>query len=425
MRSPFVPQSSLGPRLITASLVAVAVTLAPLLAVGSQAGVTQRVPDAPSEIVIGASIPETGTLAAFGLYERWGYQAAIADVNRSGGVYLSKYHKKLRVNLILYDDESQPQNVTQNTERLVLRNNANALLGSATPPLVLAGAQVAERDRIPMVTGIAPIRAFLSARPHWNYVWDIFFDELDMTTQQFKTMHMVGGGNHRVALFTDNEQDGVVMGGLWTKNAPKYGFTIAYHASFPVGTTDFGDLIRRAQGAHAQIVIAQMITPDAIALWKQMKSLNYRPTAAFIEKGAEPVQFWQALGGNAQGVMVAGYWYPTLPYFGAKKLKARFESETHQTYSQHIADTYAAARVLLDAMSRAGTLDASAVNAAIGKTNKQYVVGRVNFAKGPSGHASPLPTFMLQWQHGETQIVYPARLRTARIIYPLPAWSKV
>lgn len=421
MRSRFVPQSSISRRLVTPLLIVVMVTLAPLFALRSQAGVSR----APSEIVIGASIPETGTLAAFGLYERWGYQAAIADVNGSGGVYLRQYHKKLRVRLILYDDESQPQIVTQNTQRLVLRDNVNALLGSATPPLVLAGAQVAERDQIPMVTGIAPIRAFLSARPHWNYAWDIFFDELDMTTQQFKTMRTVGGANHRVALFTDNEQDGVVMGGLWTQNASKYGFTIAYHASFPVGTTDFGDLIRKAQGAHAQIVIAQMITPDAIALWKQMKSLNYRPAATFIEKGAEPVQFWQALGREAQGVMVAGYWYPTLHYFGAKKLRARFERETHQTYSQHIADTYAAARVLLDAMSRAGTLGASAVNAAIGKTNKQYVVGRVNFATGPGGHTSALPTFMLQWQDGATQIVYPPRLQTARIIFPLPAWNKV
>jgi branched-chain amino acid transport system substrate-binding protein len=212
---------------------------------------------------------------------------------------------------------------------------------------------------------------------------------------------------------------------LWEQTAPKSGYHIAYHASFPVGTTDYGDLIRRAQAAKAQIVIAQMETPDAIALWRQMQTLNYRPAAAFIEKGSEPVQWATALKKATQGVMVVGYWYPTLPYPGASSLRTRFEKDTGQTYSQHIADTYSVAQVSMDAIVRAGSPDSSAINAAIGKTNKTYVVGHIDFATGPGGHASALPTFMLQWQNGQTQIVYPAKLATAKMIYPLPPWSSV
>ncbi len=378
----------------------------------------QQQASAPKEIVIGASIPKSGALAGFGLYEGWGYKAAVDEVNKAGGLLLSKYNTKVPVRLQLYDDESRPEVVTTNTQRLVLNDKVNALLGSATPPLVLAGATVAERNRVPMVTGIAPIRAFLGANPKWNYTWDIFFDELDMTQQQFHTMDTVQS-NKEVALFTDNEQDGVVMGGLWEQNAKKFGYHVAYHANFPVGTTDFGDLIRRAQSAKAQIVIAQMITPDAITLWKQMQTLNYHPNAAFFEKGAEPVQWWSALNKAAQGVMVSGYWYPTFPYPGASSLRTRFEKDTGQTYSQHIADTYTSAQVLMDAIVSAGSLDSSAINEAIGKTNKTYVVGPINFAAGPGGHTSPLPSFMLQWQNGQTQIVYPNKLATAKIVYPL------
>jgi len=379
--------------------------------------------NAPKQILLGASIPETGALAAFGTYEKWGYTTAIDDLNKSGGLYLSQYKTKVPVALKLYDDESQPQLATSNTQKLILSDKVNGLLGSATPPQVISGAVVAERNRVPMVTGIAPIRAFLGAQPKWNYVWDIFFDELDMTQQQFLTMNTVAS-NKRIALFTDNEQDGVVMGKLWEETAPKMGYTIAYHATFPVGTTDFGDLIRRAQAAKAEVVITQMITPDAIALWRQMQTLNYRPKAAFIEKGSEPAQWATALKDAAQGVMVTGYWYPTLPYPGASTLRTRFEKDTNQTYSQHIADTYTAAQIMLDAITSAGSLDPNAINTAIGKTDKTYVVGPVNFAKGPGGHTSALPTFMLQWQNGQTQIVYPSKLSTAKFLYPLPAWSK-
>ena len=387
-----------------------------------QSGIAEA--QVPKEIVIGASIPKGGVLAAFGTYEEWGYKTAVNEFNKAGGLRLSKFNTKVPVRLVLYDDESRPEKVTQNTERLILRNGAHALLGSATPPLVLSGAAVAEREGVPMVTGIAPIRAFLGAREKWTWIWDIFFDELDMTQQQFLTMNTVKS-NRRVALFTDNEQDGVVMGRLWNEKAPKFDYKIVHHARFPVGTTEYGDLIRRAQQGGAEIIIAQMITPDSIALWRQMQSLNYRPKAVFFEKGAEPVEWWSALGKPAEGVMVAGYWHPNLGYPGAADLRKRFEQETKATYSQHIADTYAAAQVLLDAIERAGTLERKVVNDAIGKTDKTYVVGPVNFAKGPAGRTSPLKTFMLQWQNGDLQIVYPQKQATAKLIFPLPPWSEV
>ncbi len=228
---------------------------------------------APSEIVIGASIPKSGSLPGFGLYEEWGYTTAINDVNSAGGLYLSRYHTKVPVQLVTYDDKSDSGQVVANIKRLITQDKVQALLGSATPPLVIPGAMAAESAHIPMVTGIAPLRAFLAARPGWKYAWDIFFDELDMTRPQFQIMNLVDS-NHKVALFTDTEQDGVVMGGLWEKNAPTYGYNVVYHAAFPVGATNYTSMIRQAQDAQAQIVIAQMETPDAIALWQQMPSVS-------------------------------------------------------------------------------------------------------------------------------------------------------
>ena len=87
-----------------------------------------------------------------------------------------------------------------------------------------------------------------------------------------------------------------------------------------------------------------------------MQALDYKPKAAFFEKGGEPVAWWEVLGDTAQGTKVAGYWHPNLDYPGAQELRDRFESDTGQLYSQHIADTYTSAQVLLDAMERAGFL---------------------------------------------------------------------
>src|SRR6266567_4574937 len=149
-----------------------------LLFLSACAGNDTPAANAPTEIVLGASIPKSGPLAAFGLYEEWGYTTAINDVNAAGGLYLSQYHTKVPVRLVTYDYASVSEQAAKNTQRLMSHDQVTALLGSATPPLVIPGAMVAENAHIPMVTGIAPIRAFLAARPKWNYAWDIFFDEL-------------------------------------------------------------------------------------------------------------------------------------------------------------------------------------------------------------------------------------------------------
>jgi branched-chain amino acid transport system substrate-binding protein len=323
------------------------------------------------------------------------------------------------VKVIFYDDEGRPEKVVENTERLILRDKVHGLISPGSPPLVIPAGNIAEREKIPMSAAACPIRAFLGGREQWTWVWDLFFDELDMTKQQFLTMNTVES-NRKVALFTDSEQDGVVMGKLWNKHGPELGYQIVYHASFPVGTIEYGDLIRRAQEAKAEIVICQMIPPDAIALWKQMRSLNYKPKAAFFEKGGEPKEWWLANGQAAQGTMVAGYWHPGPPFAGAKELRERFEKESGKSYSQHIADFYVGAQVLLDAIGRAGNLDPKAINAEMGKTNKTYVLGPVKYTEGKGAHAAGLPSFMLQWQNGETQIVYPPKSATAKMIYPLP-----
>ena len=223
--------------------------------------------------------------------------------------------------------------------------------------------------------------------------------------------------NKKVALFTDNTPDGAIFNGLWKKNAPELGYTIVAEGTFPVGTNDFGDMIRRAKEANADIVMSQMLPPDSIAMWKQMRTLGYKPKAAFVEKGGEPSEWWQANGEAAQGTMTLGFWHASLPYPGAKELKERFEKDRGAVYSQHIVTWYTAGRILMDAIERAGSLDPKAINAEMAKTNKTCEMGTVKY---DANHIFAMPVFMTQWQHGKAEVVYPQKLATAKMVYPLP-----
>ena len=150
---------------------------------------------------------------------------------------------------------------------------------------VIPCGMIAEKEGIPMSAAGVPVQAFLAGKPKagWKWVYDIFFDELEMTKLQFLTMNTVQS-NKKVALFTDNTPDGTIMGGLWKKTAPTMGYYRGGR-NLPVGTNEFGDMIRKAKEADADIVIAQMLPPDTIAMWKQMRSPWLQTEGCLLRKG--------------------------------------------------------------------------------------------------------------------------------------------
>lgn len=371
---------------------------------------------AADEITIGASLPLSGSLAGFGAYQKWGYETAVNDVNKNGGVKIGGTSYKVK--LVVRDDKTDPNVTASNTETLVSRDGAVAMLGSCTPALVNAGALVAERRKVPIVAGCNPLGAFKAVR-QWKYAWVIFFDERDLGTAPFRMLADYRlDTNKKVAIFSDNGPDGRVVGGqIWPNAARQGGFTVAGQNSFPVDAQQFTTMINQAKADDAGVVLVDAIPPQAIAMRKQIVAADYQPKLLVMEKGAEPEQFARALGKLSDGILVGGYWDPSFPYPGAADLGKRFESETRQTQSQHIADSYTAAQVLFDAISKAGSLDRDKINDAIGKTDKTYVVGPVKF---DADHTSRIPIAIIQWQSGKAVTVWPKDEANGKLIFPLP-----
>jgi branched-chain amino acid transport system substrate-binding protein len=374
----------------------------------------------PSEIKIGASVTITGASASFGGYARFGVRRAIDAANAGGGVFLKQYNRKIPVRLIMYDNESRAEKAAADVERLILRDEVAAITGLTGPERVLSGAEVAEKYKVPVVTTGAPLGTMRKARK-WNYLWDLFFDEAELCRQHFKLMDTVSS-NRKIAVFADNGPDGTVQGGYWEQYAPKFGYQVLYRASFPGGTTDYGDMIRKAQAAGVDILLAQIQPPDGIALVRQMEALNWKPKAAFLERACEAADFWKTLGKSAQGFAFTTIWHPGAGYPGAKELAEAFTRETGQEYTTHLITTYAATQVLLRAIEAAGSLDHEAINGAVpaGAAAGTTVLGTVKFA---DDHTAAQPTMTLQWLDGARELVHPREIATRPFLYPLPTWA--
>lgn len=354
-------------------------------------------------IKIGASLPLTGSLASFGPIIQQAYQEDVDRVNEAGGISIGGTKRK--VQLVVRDSRSDPNTVAQQSRDLVLKDEVVGLLGSVSPPLAIPAANVAEQQKVPFVSTLTPVQAFKGGSTSgWKYSWDFFFDEQQMTDLQFTGSDVVKT-NKKVALFTDNEQDGVVMGKLWEGKAERLGYTIATHAQFPVGTTDYSSFIQKAKAAGAQILIAQMIPPDSFALWKQMKSLGWAPSIVHGLKCAAPSGFQKAIGPLAEGTQTVDWVEPSSDPLQAD-LTAEFQPKfgKNDDLSTFLAE-FAAAKILTDAIAKADSTDGAAVNAAIGKTDAMQPFGqRVAFG---ADHTSPIAATTVQWQGDEAVRVFP------------------
>ena len=402
-----------------AALAAAAVLALALPACGS-AGSASSGGGSSDPIVLGTTLPLTGSLGVFGPALQAGYQQAVADINAAGGVDVGGTKRPLK--LVVKDSKSDPTVVTSTAKSLINDDKAVALLGSVTPPLTIPFSVVADSEQIPAISALTPTLAWKAAsQSGWKYAYDVFVDETQQTQVNFKASDLVAT-NKKVALFTDTEEDGKAMGALWEQQAPQFGYTVVYRAQFPVGTTDFSQFVQKAKDAQADVMIAQVIPPDAAALWKQMKALGYAPKTAWPEKGGT-MGFPQAAGPLAEGATVFGWWSPTNGNVGGQKVydanKATFGDGLG---AQGVVASYAMVQVMADAIHRAGSTDPDKINHALAATKDLNTVW-AKITIGPDHRAVITPT-AVQWQGNQQVTVWPKDQATGTFEAPAPGLAK-
>ncbi len=158
-------------------------------------------------VILGSSLSMTGSLGQFGVALKAGYEQLVSDVNAAGGLDVGA--TKRQVQLKVLDNRSDPNTTTQQVRELVLQDSAVAVLGACTPPVVIPGALAAEQQKVPFVTSCNPVNAFQAGNPAgWKYSWDLFFSENEQAKHAMESLASTPS-DKKVAVFTDNEPDGV------------------------------------------------------------------------------------------------------------------------------------------------------------------------------------------------------------------------
>lgn len=370
-------------------------------------------------VVLGASLSLTGPLGTFGPLQQVGYEQAIKDVNDAGGLKIGGTSRTVALKVL--DNRSDPNLAGAQARELILKDGATGLLGPCSTPMVIPVAQVADSQKVPLVTSCAPVGAFKDAsQAGWKYSWDMFFSEND---QAAKAAKIVGsaGSNKKVAVFTDTEPDGIAQRPLFIAAAEAAGLQVVGDYSFPPGTSDFSAFLNDSKGKGAEVVIAQILPPDGIALWKQMKGLGFSPKVAYITKAGATGGWTQALGPLANGTASDTFWSPEIgDAVSTKTIQSTLEPKVNNIADLSFAAfSYTVTNVMLDGISTAGSTDPGKINDAIGKTEKKYALGKIAF----QNNVATTPLIITQWQAGGKAVYLDPPAQGAQLQVPVAGLS--
>jgi branched-chain amino acid transport system substrate-binding protein len=367
---------------------------------------------AQTPIKIGASMSVTGTYAKPGSYQKEGYDICIDELNGKGGLLGRK------VELVIYDDQSQPATAVKLYEKLITEDKVDAVMGPYSSAVSEAVANVTEKYKKVMVAPLAATTSifkkgrkyiFMVITPAENYLDGL----IDMAAKR---------GLKTVAIINEDTLFPKASAAGTAEAAKKRGMQVVLQEAYPKGNTDFSALLVKIKAANPDVIAAGTYFDDAVAITRQMKELNVNPKMFGLTVGGDLPEFYDLLKQNAEYVYGSTQWDESLPYPGQKEFLAAYTKKFKHEPSYHAAAGYAGCLIYGEAVKRAGTLDADKVREQLLKMEIKTAFG--DYKVEPDGFQVAHKMVMLQWQDGKRVVVWPDDLASGKLRYPTPEWGK-
>jgi branched-chain amino acid transport system substrate-binding protein len=367
---------------------------------------------AAEPIRVGVTASLTGAYAAPGSNLLEGLKMWAHDVN-SRGALLGR-----EVEIVSYDDQSDPDTSARLYEKLISDDQVDLLIGPYASDVTLAASDVAERHGIPMVSGSA------SATDIWSRGYRNIF-QVDSPADRYMDLLIESASNAgltTIALaYAGSDFPRGVARGVRTRAAAA-GMMLVFDEEYREDSTDFTDLVRRIKASNPDLVIGGTYLEDSIALVREAKRQNFSPKALAFTVGPALVEFGDALGPDADGILGVVAWMRGGNVPMSYDFSFRYKEKTGRNAGVHAAYGYAAGQVLEAAVRLANSLDRDAVRTQLREMKFGSLHGR--YRVDDSGKQLAKQTFVMQWQDGHRLLVLPKALRDSQIIYPLKPWSE-
>lgn len=371
---------------------------------------------AAETIKVGIVLPLTGPQAKFGELEKISFYMALEEINAAGGI------NGRMLELIMEDDTGRPEVGRSVVEKLIAKDRVVMIGGGYSSSVTYAVAGVCQQNQMPFLVNTGSADKITASG--WDYIFRLN-PPVSEYAGAIETLLPQRIKPKSVAILHENSLFGTKGANAFAKSCKKLGYKVVLKQGYEHGGIDFRPVLIRVKQLNPDVIYMVSYIMDASLLMRQSKELKLTPKM-FIggAAGFTLPEFVQNAGVASEKVISATLWHQVLPYPGAmdyyKKFVARFRKPTEY----HGAEAYAACYVIADVLKRATSFINTDIKKALSETDMMTVFGPVKFISyGKMKNQNRLPTYVVQWIDGKLELVWPAKLATKKLAYPVD-WLK-
>ncbi len=281
---------------------------------------------AADPVNIGALYPTTGSMAQIGVGCVAAAKLAVEMVNEAGGI---KSLGGAKLNLIISDVQSDTTVTRTETDRLITGNKLSAIHGCFASALTLIASEVAERAKVPLITGSSSDQLNKGR----TYTFTPFARASQFAQAQLQMSKLVSD-KPKVAVIFENTAFGTSTSNGLKELAPAEGVEIVMFEPYSAGFTDASPLINKVKSSGANALFSVSYLNDLILIVRTVKQVGLDIAINGGSGGFVIPDFYKNVGKLAEGLQGVAHWNHDMDA-DAQKVNAEYQ-EAHRRFPVRI-----------------------------------------------------------------------------------------
>jgi branched-chain amino acid transport system substrate-binding protein len=351
------------------------------------------------DILVGFYGSLTGDGASFGISSREGAQLAVDEINNAGGILGGR-----KIRLLVEDDQSKPEEASNAVTKLITQDKVVGVIGEVASRRSLAAGPVCQKYQVPMVS---PASTNERVTDIGDYIFRVCF--IDPFQGEVLAKFAFNDLKARkAAVLKDIQQDySVGLTDSIVKHFTALGGQVTDPVSYSSGDSDFRAILTQVRSQKPDVIFVTGYYPEAAIIARQARELGIKVpllggdgwVGQALENGRE------ALANSYISNHYSGDNPDPIVQTFVKSYRAKFNKDPDSI----AALGYDAAKVLADAMTRAGSTDGPKVRDALAKADVPGVTGRLKM-NAKRNVDKPAVIQEVTFANGSVKFVYKATI---------------
>ena len=375
----------------------------------------------PAPIRLGILQPVTGALAQDGEYGRLGAEAAINEINATGGI---RSMGGARIQMVFGDARSNPEGGTAEVERM---HGAGVVagVGGFASPICLAASQAASRYDLPYIVDVGVADTIVTRGLRNTFRFGPGFGKVTSgALDNLVALNNAAGRPARTVVVV--HEDGLFGSGmarLMQNELPKRGFEVLETISHPTPARDMSNIALRIRALNPDLIIPSSYYAEFVLLSQTLQQRRIRPKGIYcvLNGAASNFRFVREFPQAANLVMDVNHWADPRKPKTAELRRAMEAQNRFWLYNTPL--NYSAVMLVADALERAGRADRVAVIEALAATGPGFTrhimpYGPTRFENGQNQAGQAVNTQVID---NDIKVIFPTDFADARPVFPWPA----